>query len=43
MEKFQSIARYDVPTRIVDAQGSVHAHIPGNGDTDKPEIDRQDL
>lgn len=43
LEKFQSIARYDVPTRIVDAQGSVHAHIPGDDDTEKPEIDRKDL
>jgi 2-polyprenyl-6-methoxyphenol hydroxylase-like FAD-dependent oxidoreductase len=43
MEKFQSIARYGVPTRIVDAQGSVHAKVSGDGDKDKPEIDRKDL
>jgi 2-polyprenyl-6-methoxyphenol hydroxylase-like FAD-dependent oxidoreductase len=43
LEKFQSIARYDVPIKIVDAQGTVHADIPGDNNTDKPEIDRKDL
>jgi 2-polyprenyl-6-methoxyphenol hydroxylase-like FAD-dependent oxidoreductase len=43
IEKFQSIARYDVPTRIVDAQGRVHANLSGDGAQDKPEIDRKDL
>lgn len=43
MQEFQSVARYGVPTRIADAQGSVHLHISGDGDTDKPEIDRKDL
>lgn len=43
LDKFQSIARYDVPTRIVDAQGSVNVMIPGRSNTDKPEIDRKDL
>jgi 2-polyprenyl-6-methoxyphenol hydroxylase-like FAD-dependent oxidoreductase len=43
LDKFQSIARYDVPTRIVDAQGNVNVMIPGDSDTDKPEIDRKGL
>ena len=43
LEKFQSIARYDVPIKIVDAQGTIHADIPADGNTDKPEIDRKDL
>ncbi len=43
LEKFQSIARYDVPIKIVDGQGTIHADIPGDGNTDKPEIDRKDL
>lgn len=43
LEEFQSIARYDVPIKIADAQGIVQAHIPGDSNTDKPEIDRKDL
>ncbi|KAJ2958115.1 hypothetical protein NQZ79_g6229 [Umbelopsis isabellina] len=43
LDKFQSIARYDVPTRIVDAQGHVNVIIPGESNTNKPEIDRKDL
>ncbi|KAL9479493.1 hypothetical protein ACSS6W_004279 [Trichoderma asperelloides] len=43
LEEFQSIARYDVPIKIADAQGIVQADIPGSSNTDKPEIDRKDL
>ncbi|KAG2174756.1 hypothetical protein INT43_005814 [Umbelopsis isabellina] len=43
LDKFQSIARYDVPTRIVDAQGKVIVMIPGESNTHKPEIARKDL
>ncbi|KAL6885810.1 putative monooxygenase [Trichoderma evansii] len=43
LEEFQSIARYDVPIKITDAQGIIQADIPGDGNTDKPEIDRKDL
>lgn len=43
LEEFQSIARYDVPIKITDAQGTIQADIPGDSNTDKPEIDRKDL
>lgn len=43
LEQFQSIARYNVPIKITDAQGNIQADIPGDGNTDKPEIDRKDL
>ncbi|KAL2830980.1 hypothetical protein BJY01DRAFT_260680 [Aspergillus pseudoustus] len=38
--EFQSIARYDVPTRICDSQGNVCVEFSEN---DKPEVDRADL
>lgn len=43
MEKFQSIAHYGMLTRIVGAQGSVHAKVSGDGGKGKPDIDRKDL
>lgn len=43
LEKFQSLARHDVPVRIADTTGHVCADIPGDGNSDKPEIDRKDL
>jgi 2-polyprenyl-6-methoxyphenol hydroxylase-like FAD-dependent oxidoreductase len=43
LEEFQSIARYNVPIKIADAQGTVQADIPGDSNSDKPEIDRKDL
>lgn len=43
LEEFQSIARYDVPIKIADAQGTIQADIPGDGNSDKPEIDRKEL
>ncbi|KAJ5627052.1 monooxygenase [Penicillium herquei] len=43
LQEFQAVARYNVPTRIADAQGIVHLNIPGDDDGEKPEIDRKDL
>ena len=43
LSRFYEVARYNVPVRIVDAQGTVFADIPGEDNNDKPEIDRTAL
>ena len=43
LEQFKDLARYNVPTQIVDASGKVYLDVTGDGDDDKPEIDRRDL
>lgn len=42
-EEFKKRARFDVPTVLADKQGRVHARLQGEGDTDRPEIDRTHL
>lgn len=41
--EFRKRARFDVPTVMADKQGRVAARLQGEGDTDRPEIDRRDL
>lgn len=43
LDNFRSVARYNVPVRIADKEGTVHAHIPGDDNNDKPEVDRSVL
>lgn len=42
-DEFKKRARFDVPTVMADKQGRVVARLQGEGDTDRPEIDRRDL
>lgn len=42
-DEFKRLARFDVPTVMADKQGRVHMSMQGEGDTDRPEIDRTDL
>ena len=43
LDEFNALARHDVRTIIADAKGTVHLTLGGDGDEDRPEIDRKDL
>lgn len=43
LDHFKAVARFNISTKIADAQGRIHFEARGEGDKDRPEIDRKDL